>query len=422
VNEVLFPRPAPALRADLDRLLDAVDAAFPLPGRFRAGLPGDVAALSRSLTAERSDRDGGYLGKPAALSAYLRYFLPWNVYRLSRLLPSLPLDLKDGDAVTDLGSGPLTVVLALWIARPELRTKNLEFRCLDRTGKALEAGEAIFKALAGSGAAAWRIRTIRGSLGTRIDGPKAALVIAANVLNELFWDDRAPVAEQAEKKAALLSALAREDGKVLVVEPGIPRSGEFVSALRAAFMEIGRDPLSPCPHTEDCPLPGGRRGAKWCHFAFDTDDAPDRLHRLSAAAGIPKERATLSFLLAGPQAQRGAATPPAREIALRVVSDAFSLPDGSAGRYACSERGLTLVAGRRDAIDGLESGTLARFPAPAAGTERRDPKSGALVVPLGGAPAAPSGPRGGTPPGRNPPRKTSPSGRRGPRGRGPGGR
>ena len=38
MNEVLFPRPAPALRADLDRLLDAVDAAFPLPGRFRAAM------------------------------------------------------------------------------------------------------------------------------------------------------------------------------------------------------------------------------------------------------------------------------------------------------------------------------------------------------------------------------------------------
>lgn len=392
----LFPRPDAELRRRMDSILDLIDKTFPLPSRFRAGLPRDVAALSRSLTDKRSDRDDGYLGKPASLSAYLRYFLPWNIYRLARLLPSLPLDLADGDSITDLGSGPLTVPIALWLARPDLRSKRLEFRCLDRTGKVLEAGSALFAALVAGTNTPWKIRTIRGSLGTRIEGGKAALVTAANVLNELFWDDRTPVAEQAERKASFLSALANGDGSILVVEPGIPRSGEFITALRAAFIELGRDPLSPCPHALECPFPGGRRGAKWCHFAFETEDAPARLHKLSAAAGIPKERATLSFLLSGPVADRTAAAAavsnasaaarttvaagaPEAKLPVRIISDVFPLDEGGAGRYACSERGLTLVAGTRRAVEELESGDLVDFPV-MRGRELRDPKSGAFVV------------------------------------------
>jgi hypothetical protein len=372
----------------MDALIDLIDKTFPLPSRFRAGLPRDVAALSRSLTDKRSDRDDGYLGKPAPLSAYLRYFLPWNVYRLARLLPALAIDLADGDSVTDLGSGPLTVPIALWLARPDLRSKRLDFRCLDRTGKVLDAGNALFSALVAGTNCPWKIRTIRGSLGTRIEGGKAALVTAANVLNELFWEDRTPVAEQAERKAGFLSALAGDRGAVLVVEPGIPRSGEFISALRAAFIELGRNPLAPCTHALACPMSGGHRGAKWCHFAFETDDAPPRLHKLSAAAGIPKERATLSFLYSGPRIDPAmvptafSATAAGKGLAVRVISDAFPLDEGGAGRYACSEQGLTLVAGSRRDVEALESGILLEFPQKG-GREIRDPKSGALVLEIG---------------------------------------
>lgn len=381
MNPELFPPLPSALRADLGRLLETIDASFPVPSRYRADLPRDVAMLSRALTSARSEREGGYLGKPAELSAYLRYFLPWNVFRLSRLIPSLDIQLKDGDAVTDLGSGPLTVPVALFLARPDLREKRLEFRCLDRTGKVLEAGSTLFEKLRAGTGCGWRIRTIRGSLGARIEGPKAALVTAANVLNELFWDDRHPAAEQAERKAAFLSALARDDGRILIVEPGIPRSGEFVSALRDAFIGLGRNPLSPCPHAGSCPLPGGRRGAKWCHFAFDTDEAPDRLHRLSAAAGIPKERATLSFLLAGGTADARPAPETRDRIDVRVVSDSFPLPGSRFGRYGCCAEGLALTAGDAGRIAAAAAGSLLSFPAPGAAS-RRDEKSGALVFPL----------------------------------------
>ncbi len=382
----LFPRPDPALRAGLDRLLGLIDRTFPIPGRFRNGLGRDVAALSRLLTSERGARDDGYLGKPAELSAYLHYFLPWNVYRLSRLFTGLSLSLKEGDILDDLGSGPLTVPIALWLSRPDLRTRRLEIRCLDRTGKALEAGKRLFGALAADGESPWRITTIRGALGTRIRGEKAALVSAANLFNELYQDQRTPAAELADRSVRLLSASARDDAAILVVEPGIPRSGEFVSALRDAFLRQGRPPLAPCPHQGACPLSGGRRGAKWCHFAFDTDDAPPRLLALSAAAGIPKERATLSFLAAGPLAAGHQAAGPqaadataAGSLDLRMVSDSFPLDGGQFGRYACSALGLTLAVGTGRRMEELESGTLLRLP-PGTTASGRDAKSGAALI------------------------------------------
>jgi len=403
----LFPPLSNEGRRTLNHLPGLVDKVFPLPGRFRAGLPRDVAELSRLLTSDRQDRSASYLGKPALLSAYLRYFMPWNIYRLCRLLSNLPLDLKSHDTVNDLGSGPLTLAASLWITRPDLRKLPLEFRCVDRTPAILEAGKKFFAALAAKTSedngvdCPWVIKTIRGELkrngglSVEIKGKPAALTAAINVYNELFWNfsplDTEGLGIFADRSARLLSSLTELSGSILLMEPGIPRSGEFVSLMRSSFMREGRSPLSPCAHSGLCPLPGHnaprraeseRRGsgakAKWCHFAFDTEDAPDALHRLSGAAGIPKERAVLSFILAGP------ASPPeplkkAKQpgpVKIRVISDSFPIQEAW-GRYGCSERGLVLVSGNRKCLEDSPSGVLEELPLL---DGLRDEKSGAFIA------------------------------------------
>jgi hypothetical protein len=380
-------------------------------------LPRDVAELSRLLTKGREDRSESYLGRPNLLSAYLRYFLPWNVYRLCRLLPALPLALADGDAVTDIGSGPCTLAIALWISRPDLRNLHLEFRCLDRTAAVMDAGKRIFATLVsgppgGTGASLWTIKTIKGelrrtgTLSARIQGRPAKLVTAVNTFNELFWAlspvDTRGLRRTADQSARLLGSLTGESGSVLVMEPGIPRCGEFISVLRAALMEQGLFPLSPCFHCEACPFPGGfsSKGgkARWCHFAFDTEDAPGELLRLSRAAGIPKERAVLSFILAdkqGPAPESGIfrpetpGTPKAvpgaagnNTTAVLVLSDSFAIgKEGRYGRYCCSPKGLVLAAGSGKTISQALPGSFLRL----ALSRDRDPKSGAL---LGEVPAS----------------------------------
>jgi hypothetical protein len=360
----------------------------------------DVAELSRLFTSGRGERSQSYLGTAPALSAYLRYFLPWNLYRLCRLLPALPLSLAAGDALTDLGSGPLTLPLALWISRPEIRSLPLEFRCLDRTGPVLDAGVKLFYALAGPDSP-WTIKTIRGSLGERIYGKPARLVTAVYLYNELFWNippgNRGKLVSLTERQGRFLAALAGETGSILVVEPGIPRSGEFLTALRASLLAEGYSPLAPCPHSGPCPCPGGGRGgdkAKWCHFAFDTSGVPEELNRLSLAAGIPKERAVLSFLLAGPPAEQPKTIPPpspeGAALPVRIISDPFPIPSlahepeaarGKAprsGRYGCSAQGLILVTEGREAGERRTTGELLDLKL--SPTEKRDPKSGALIA------------------------------------------
>ncbi|GHV84400.1 hypothetical protein AGMMS50230_00080 [Spirochaetia bacterium] len=397
----------------LEDLLRIIEETAPLPRRYRSALPGDVAELSRLLTAARGERDNGYLSRPNLLSAYLRYFLPWNVFRLSRLFsfaPDLPV-LSDGDAVSDLGSGPLTLPIALWITQPELRKKHLEFRCIDTTGAALDAGKQIFAALAGK---TWTIKTIKGPLGIPVYGKKAKLTAALNVFNEVYplklvsqlrpGGSSGPEHSAAGKAVALLGSLTAEDGSILVMEPGNPQGGAFIASLRAALLTEGRAPLVPCPHAAECPLPGspgGRGKAKWCHFAFDTEEAPAALHKLSEAAGIPKERATFSFLLAGQinasapelkQIQINASNPelkrvqinaalPARDILhVRSMSDPFPVPGTGWGRYGCSEKGLILIAGTKPELDPLKPETLLKLPVPV--NAKRDTKTGALMLGL----------------------------------------
>jgi hypothetical protein len=389
--DTLFPPLSAETRRHVDSIPALVDKILPIPKRFRSGLPRDVAELSRLLTSARGERNESYLGEAPLLSAYLRYFLPWNIYRLARLLPSLSLPLCAGSLVTDLGSGPLTLPIALWISRPDLRKVPLEFRCLDRTGAVLDAGKNLFAALVRSDTVdapcPWTIKTIKADLGAPIRFPKANLVTAVNLFNEFFRKlprpdhGTSPLAVFAEKQARLLSSLSLDTGSILVLEPGVPRCGEVISLLRKACVDKGRLPLAPCPHTGPCPLPGSGHGdkaaSKWCHFAFDTGDAPAGLHRLSEAAGIPKERAVLSFLLAGPAVSAVLPDPvPENTLTVRIISDAFPLPAALYGRYGCSVRGLVLVTGRKTAIEGLESGAFREN----GSSERRDRKSGALVL------------------------------------------
>jgi ribosomal protein RSM22 (predicted rRNA methylase) len=350
----LFVELTKELQADFQNLLKVIDNTFPLSAKHRSGLPNDVAELSRQLTSGRSDRVDGYLGKAASLSAYLRYFLPWNVFRLLRLLPSLNITLHDGDTVCDLGSGPMTFALALWISCPDLRKINLEIRCVDRTASALEAGKKLFYAFAGQ-SCTWKIRTIKGSLGTSIYGEPSALVTAINVYNEIFWDNKNDLQKIVKNESAYLLSLVKKDGSVLVIEPGIPRSGEFINLLRTRFLAAGSI-SAPCPHREPCPFPGGKRGSKWCHFAFGTNDAPARLLSLSKAAGLPKERAVLSFLFAKirPETEVSQEKP----FPVRIISDSIVLSDALYGRYSCSPRGMILVAGKKQAIEDIPSGTL----------------------------------------------------------------
>ncbi|MDR1359846.1 MAG: hypothetical protein LBJ82_02595 [Deltaproteobacteria bacterium] len=393
----LLRRPEPALLRDVAKALASAAEAFVVPKGHRADLPLAVQGLSRLLTRERGELGRSYWSAPRFLAAYIHYFLPWNLYRLAWLLPDLDLlpdPLPEGELrLLDLGSGPLTLPLALWCARPDLRGRSLRIVCADLASRPMEVGRDALRNLAGN-ASPWRVDLARIPLEKALGGKEYQLILAGNVLNEIR-PGRGQARE--EKLEALFSAMnraLRPDGRVFLLEPGTRLGGQWIAQARAAALNSGFFPLSPCPHRGPCPMPGQLAAAAftgWCHFSAPAIDIPKPLLALGRQARLEKETLALSCILLG----RGVAEDPkdqeggrrgmpeqsagGRENSLssgfaRIISQPIHLPDRSApARYACCARGLALAL---DA-SALPSGGATRLCWPAEG--ERDRKSGALL-------------------------------------------
>ncbi len=350
----------------VEALGPALDRAAPLKPRRRSSLGKDIAALSKILTSER----GGvpdYLRDPALQSAYLRYFLPWNVLRLGWLLSGLRLDLPENSRILDLGAGPQTFALALWAGQPDLRGQPLKIVAVDRSRPMLKAGAEIFRALAPD--SPWRIVPVAAGLEETLHSEEGdfRLVVAANLLNE--WASARPGDGPLETRLGkLLSRMAGKlaaRGSILLVEPGTRLGGRILSAARG---KAGLKALAPCLHQAQCPLPGRRDGG-WCHFILPATP-PAWLARLSKDAGLAKERLSLSFLHLSREA-------PDHPAGARIVSEAFPLPGtGLFGQYACAGQGLILL--RYPKAQPLPSGGLVGYTLDQ--PEARDQKSGALLA------------------------------------------
>jgi hypothetical protein len=413
----------------LDFIPALINKTFPIPAKYRSKLPGDIVELSRLLTNKRGERSLSYLTRPNLLSAYLHYFLPWNLYRLCLLLPTLDISLSDGGTITDLGCGPLTFTSALWISRPELRSLKLEINCIDRSSPVLEAGKKFFNALCGSNSAgsaaaieenAWKINLIKDDIDIRRvkksanKRKQANLVCAVNMFNEIYenisHNNKEELRLMAEKAAHYMNSEALADASILTIEPGVPQSGKFISLLRNELIKLNRLPSSPCTHSGSCPFMGktadtirGRNWIdtkkRWCHFAFEAYDTPKELLKLSAAAKLPKDRLVLSYLytksitekvhtkaLRTSGSRQGGYGKHSESTDARVLSDPFQLPENRYGRYGCSDKGLILIIGEKNRIEELKSHNFVKnVYRNDTETKKReyDKKSGALIIEAG---------------------------------------
>jgi len=396
-------------RRDLERAYAATANAVPLAAAHLRELPRAVKDLSLLLTAERAQRGQPYWASPRLLSAYCRYFLPWNLVRLSYLLPGLHLSLAPGDRILDLGSGPLTLPLALWLAYPAWRAMPLTVVAGDVAPHPLDKGREIFAALAGP--SPWNIETRRSTLeaALRRERGSFALITAGNVLNEIPQPRTGSMEERLAELSRLLASRLAPEGRFLAVEPGTRLGGKRIALLRRTALAAGLLPESPCPHAAGCPLLAGR-ATGWCHFSHSTAGAPQGLLELTRAARLDKRHFSLSCLLlrrardadaleaegtswegrnsrddrdAGDMPFGGAEEddavylpPVAGEAAtVRILSDAIHIPGREQpARYACTKHGLALVL---DA-ERLPSGAAAhvRFIGPVA----RDAKTGAYLA------------------------------------------
>jgi hypothetical protein len=404
--------------SSLDYLGIAIEEAVPVPPRHRHNLKGDIRILWEQLTSRRQSRSADYLGTPSALSAYVRYFMPWNVLRLLSIFSRGEFPLSNDATIIDIGSGPLTVPIALYLAYPELRSRALSFICHDRTERIMKTGQTIFETLCvrvEGKLPPWKFTLKKGDFGMETL-ERASMITAANVFNEFFWKGKESLGERADALASVLRGSLREDGVVFIMEPGDPRSGSFISAIRASFLEKGLAPIAPCTHDKSCPMPGffksrppekldplfrgsafnktstfgnsaiimphQRDKYPWCHFTVATDISPSWLREISDIAGLPKDKLSYSYLIAKASRQalpphtrdtvrvdarkgESAKLPAPEKLMVRIVSEEFNLPGTAAersasGRYACSPLGYTLVRRNHESAH-FSSGDLVLF-------------------------------------------------------------
>lgn len=380
----MFPElPTPACTAlrDYQRLLAEV---LPMKAAHRRHLPDNIQDLSAFLTTDRNELTGrDYLHTPQTLGAYLWYFLPWNMLRLARLLAGLGLDPPEGAVIVDLGAGPLTLVQAMALARPDLLDREMHFYCLDSTPKPMRLGRKLYFGLLDTLGikTSWRTHLVHApwQAGLR-DVPRANVLTAANFMNELSWHRRDPLSEQVGEFFHTVADHVHGDGQCLFVEPGNRLGGKLAGMLRDSAVSLGWNALGPCTHVQPCPLLGNPRETSWCHFTMSVQGCPDWLTALSREAGLAKRDLSLSFAhLAGPQGRR----PSSDSEYARIISNEFPLPDHRGepqkGRYGCSARGKLLLVSSKGQT-GTVSGDV--VPADMSDHQKKDPKSQALVVRL----------------------------------------
>lgn len=431
----LFSAPDSFARRALDQLFHVLDDVMPMNGSQKRDLSMACRDLSALLTTERDSLSRPYWTSPRFTSAYLRYFLPWNLVRLSALLPGLDFGrIPDEPLILDAGSGPLTLPLALWISRPDLRSRPVTVVASDTTPHILELGKNIFDGMRSAldPDSPWTIRTMRASVTQaphRLYARPGSLWMLSmgNVLNEMEERRAKPGHQITDRMRELLEGtfdMLSDNGLILSVEPGTRQGGRLVAHLRKSALggveeepeyedltsfalreeQNGRrlrdeedddwdddmedfglpplfTPLSPCPHAGSCPMLD-RRTTAWCHVNAPAEHAPTLLRELSARAGLDKDSISLSFLLLRKlreeemeKTDTGSKNPRKRRVTARIVSDAFVVP-GYPGRarYACTELGLALIP----ASSHLPPGALCQ----AWTTLERDRKSRAVILSL----------------------------------------
>ncbi len=402
-DEKLIPAESRKIIENFDKIVSETRG---MSGKQKVALYSLIKNLSHQLTDDRNSRRLGYMNEAGFLSAYINYFMWWNLVRLTRLFANLPktafesLEKSEKPVAVDIGSGTLTLVIALYLARPSLRAKKITWYCVDLSQTALNAGEELYLSVAAmllrnepeTEETPWKIIRIKGALGAKIK-EKADFVSCGNVFNEILQRNEQPTDFLAKKYTAeLLSYLKDENSTVFLVEPGEPHSARFISLMRDALIRQNFSPVAPCPHVEECPMAGRTNGKttdrygkniKWCNFAFDTDSAPKNLLKLSEKSGLPKERASLSFVISKKDyrvtSDNDKLSRSAGEKAfIRIASDFIRLPElHKSGYYACSQFGLLLAVDESHVQP--KNGELLQIKRPENLSER-DKKSGAIVV------------------------------------------
>jgi|GEM_PF-729001 len=372
--------------ADLDvpdRARRIIDTAIAVAkGKHKSKLAGDVRRLHGLLTAERDQRDAGYLRDAGMRRAYLGYYAPKNAIKIAHLLQQLHREghLPDVKRVLDLGCGPLSATMGAACVFDGLE----EAVAVDLAKKSMEEGRALMRDIGIGMRPRLEVASLTAPNRWNAERGGFDLVVLANVLNEM-GDPRKGIAARQEVVEAALQRLS-PDGVLLIVEPATQVHSRALMRLRDELVadvdSHGADVLAPCPSgVESCPMMQG--GRDWCHADLPVERTP-MWTKLETEAKIGTDTLKTSFLLLGRNA-------PSASSGVRLVGGVMRGRGAPEGRYACSPAGLVTLQAKKgklpakvarptrgawladvpDDVEATDSSALAREARAAAASKRK---------------------------------------------------
>ncbi|MGL4722271.1 MAG: small ribosomal subunit Rsm22 family protein [Desulfovibrionaceae bacterium] len=314
---------------------------LPLKNKHLVELPYAIADLSKILTSARDDISA-YWANSRFMAAYFYYFLPWNLIRLSHILPTLQIpsvnEFKNNPVIVDVGSGSLTLPIALWLFRKDLQDIALTVYCCDTIIKPMELGRKLLYSLMDTTQKkTWSIKLLDSKKKSALKEltSQSSLTIASHVYNEII--QKKPKTREhiiSSFSHSLIQTLSA-NGQFLIIEPGTRLGGGIISSIQEYLVEnTHMSILAPCTHNEICPYVNS---STWCHFTFAHYTTPKWLKFLTEKAKIHKISLSISFIHA--QKQPYSSPFDARIVSKPIIIDSFK----EKVRYACSKQGIVIV-------------------------------------------------------------------------------
>jgi ribosomal protein RSM22 (predicted rRNA methylase) len=197
--------------------------------------------------------------KPAQCVAYLHCRMPYTYQVSKRICYELAKRLPDfkPDSVLDYGAG---LGSSIWAAH-DVFTDTKKFAAVEPNRDMRKLGKFLTTVAKLNSEILW-VESLTMIPGTGSERGKFDLIFISHVLQEL------PTSKIRLMLLETLFNRLKDNGVIVVLEPGSPKGFRFIHDLREWVISKPREDASiiaPCPHHFQCPL--AARSNDWCHFS-----------------------------------------------------------------------------------------------------------------------------------------------------------
>jgi len=321
-----------------------------------------VRNLSEMFTKGGKGIGTAYLEDPRLRTSYLSYYVPVNVSKIQLLLEELRPVLRSFREkefrVLDLGGGPGTGVLALvdWCSSQSLPPlDSLRMTVVDYSAKAMELCADLWQTYARQchphpvpplKTAVWNLEHSLSSV-LSAAGNGYDLIIAQNLLSELFAGSPDPIAQRTEWAKRLMNALTKT-GSLMLIEPASRMASRGLHLLRNNLVSgTSCSVYSPCLH--DGPCPALIKPDDWCHEERAWVP-PALIGQIDREVGFIKDALKFSYVILR---KDGQTVVPRNPDYHRVVSELRNMK-GEKRVWLCNGKGRAEI-GRQDKESSLSN-------------------------------------------------------------------